>query len=270
MRHLGDRTSAYVDGRLTGRRLARAEAHLRTCPACATNVEAERALAERLRSLGPADAPADLEERIITRPHSRNGPWQRTVRRAADRASLPGWRRRLTVRLGAGAGLVAAGLAGIVLLGSVPQDTAALRAAAAGSVSLRGPVVEMAGNSTEATTRTLRAQGWAVPADLPVDLHIAGATVHTDGGAEVLEVEIAGGAGVATLFQGRGAMEAEMVPEHAEFVQCGDLSTVIVGDTALRARVAALLPAAPVDSSLAGRFDRGVQAVLTYLREVAP
>ncbi|MDX5317965.1 MAG: hypothetical protein LPK38_01190, partial [Actinomycetes bacterium] len=143
------------------------------------------------------------------------------MRRAADRASFPGWRRRLTVRLGAGAGLVAAGLAGIVLLGSVPQDTAALRAAAAGSVSLRGPVVEMAGNSTEATTRTLRAQGWAVPADLPVDLHIAGATVHTDGGAEVLEGEIAGGAGVAPLFQGRGALEAEMVPAHAEGVQCG-------------------------------------------------
>ncbi|NCD20174.1 MAG: hypothetical protein EOL89_09345, partial [Actinobacteria bacterium] len=61
VRHLGDRTSAYVDGRLTGRRLARAEAHLRACPACARNVEAERALAERLRSLGPADAPADLE-----------------------------------------------------------------------------------------------------------------------------------------------------------------------------------------------------------------
>lgn len=272
MRHLGDRTSAYVDGRLTGRRLARAEAHLRACPACASNVEAERALAERLRSLGPADAPADLEARIITRPHSCNGPWERTVRRAADRASFPGWRRRLTVRLGVGAGLVAAGLAGIVLLGSVPEDTAALRLAAAGSASLRGPVqvVEMAGNSTEATTRTLRDQGWAFPADLPVDLHIAGATVHTDGGAEVLEVEIAGGAGVATLFQGRGAMEAEMVPEHAEFVQCGDLSTVIVGDTELRARVAALLPAAPVDSSLTGRFDRGVQAVLTYLREVAP
>lgn len=270
MRHLGDRTSAYVDGRLTGRRLARAEAHLRTCQTCARSVEAERALAERLRSLGPADAPADLEARIITRPPSGNGPWQRTVRRAADRASFPGWRRRLTVRFGAGAGLVAAGLAGFVLLGSVPQDTAALRAAAAGSASLRGPVVEMAGNSTEATARTLRDQGWALPADLPVDLHIAGATVHTDGGAEVLEVEIAGGAGVATLFQGRGAMEAEMVPEHAEFVQCGDLSTVIVGDTELRSRVAALLPAAPVDSSLAGRFDRGVQAVLTYLREVAP
>ncbi|MGM0384863.1 MAG: anti-sigma factor family protein [Actinomycetota bacterium] len=272
MRHLGDRTSAYADGRLTGRRLARAEAHLRVCSSCARQVEAERALAERLRCLGPARSPSGLPERIIASAPAGTGPWRRAVHWATDRASLRGWRRRFTVRLGVGSGLIAAGVAGIVLLGSVPDDPASLRAAAAGGAALRGPVqtVAMVQDSTEATTRTLRDHGWALPADLPADLHITGATIHTEGDTQMLEVEIVGGSGVATVFQGRGSLDATLLPEHAEFVQCGDLSTVVVGDSEVRFRVAALLPAAAVDSSLAGRFDRGVQAILTFLREVAP
>lgn len=273
MNHLGDRTSAYVDGRLTGSQLARAEAHLGVCAACARQVEAERSLAAQLRGLGDAAAPGDLSARILTSaPGCGGAPWERLGRRAADRASLPAWRRRVAARTAAGGGFVVAVAAGIVLLGSAaPAVTApaVLRAAEFDGAALRTTVqVAAARDSTEVAAQALRAEGWALP-DLPADLHISGVTIHREGEVEVLRVEIVGTSGTALLLEVQGSVDGDAPPE-AELVRCGPVTAVVTGDPEVRSRVAGLLPAGDVDSSLTGRFDRGVHAIVSFFSEVAP
>lgn len=270
MRHLGVRTSAYVDGRLTGRSLARAEAHLRVCDQCVRQVAAERALQLRLRGIGDAEPPLDLPARSLrTAPPA--GPRPRGLaHRLTDRAALPGWRRRVAGRVAAGAGLAGLATAGVLLMGGLPAASPDLLRDPTGGAAFRATVQASVSDSTEATVAGLRDHGWALPAELPADLHISAATLHEVEGVELLEVEVVGPAGAVRLLQVHGALDAADLPADAELVQCGGVAAVLTGEPATRARVAALLPAAPVDSSMAGRFDRGVQAIVSLLREVSP
>lgn len=252
MRHLGSRISAYVDGRLAGRDLARAEVHLGSCLECAQRVMAEREVRQYLRGLANAEPPVDLSARILQRPVS--------DRRRQRHARVLDWlacrpRRRGAIVAG---GAVVATFTGIVLLGST--DVAVGPAAASGAGRHR-PV-----DSTEMTAEVLRAEGWILPVAIPADLHIAEAAVHREG--EVLEVEIVGASGSARLREMRGGVDQIELPRDAELVECGGVVAVVTGEENLRTRVAALLPA--VDSSLAGRFDRGVQTIVSYFHEVTP
>lgn len=270
MRHLGARTSAYADGRLTGRQLARADAHLARCDACARQVTAEREVRARLRGLAGAEPPEGLHDRLVLAAPPPGARWE-ALQRAADHVSLRSWRRRVVGRVVAASGVLATALVGVVVLGGAPDvgPPEVLRAAAGDGAAFRatlGPGTD----STEATAAALRAAGWAMPDELPVDLHISAATVHRDGAVEVLEVEIVGITGAATVLQIRGEVDPAALPDGARAVQCGPVAAVVTGEAGVRERVARLLPAAPVDSSVAGRFDRGVTTIVSYLQDVAP
>src|SRR5271170_1936034 len=52
--------SAYLDGAVSGQQMQEIAKHLETCPACAQEFSALRAMQQSLASLGPAKAPADL------------------------------------------------------------------------------------------------------------------------------------------------------------------------------------------------------------------
>src|SRR5271170_3471473 len=52
--------SAYLDGAVCGQQMQEIAKHLETCPACAQEFSALRAMQQSLASLGPAKAPADL------------------------------------------------------------------------------------------------------------------------------------------------------------------------------------------------------------------
>lgn len=270
MRHLGTRTSAYVDGRLTGRQLARAEAHLRQCDACAAQVTAEWQVRARLRSLAVAEPPEHLHARLVMAATA-SGARRLGLRRLGDRVSLPSWRRRVAGRALAATGVAATMLLGVVLLGGSPDvgSSDILRAAGSDGAAFRASLGPGDVDSTELTTEALRAAGWAMP-ELPVDLHISDVTVHREGAAEVLEVEVMGATGAATVLQVHGGLDAGALPEGARLVQCGAVAAVVSGEHTVRDRVAGLLPAAAVDSSVAGRFDRGMTTIVSYLQDVSP
>ncbi|SDQ45225.1 anti-sigma factor family protein [Thermostaphylospora chromogena] len=65
MRHLGERVSALVDGELSHSERERALAHLTFCADCRAEVEAVRALKNRLRSLEGPSVPADLTMSLL-------------------------------------------------------------------------------------------------------------------------------------------------------------------------------------------------------------
>ena len=65
MSHLGDLTSALVDGELTGAGLDRANAHLASCPACQAEAAQMRRLKRELRALGEVDGADALTRRLL-------------------------------------------------------------------------------------------------------------------------------------------------------------------------------------------------------------
>lgn len=65
MRHLGERVSALVDGELSHHERERALAHLTFCADCRAEVEAVRALKNRLRALDDPAMPADLAMSLL-------------------------------------------------------------------------------------------------------------------------------------------------------------------------------------------------------------
>lgn len=277
MRHLGPRTSAYVDGGLTGSRLRRAEAHLRRCPWCAEQVAWERELSLRLRSLERADVPVGLTERIPGPPQP-PGKLRRLGWTVTDRVSLPAWRHRAAVRAVVGGSALVTTLGVVILVGAAQDvtvtDADVMRAGASATVAGAPVVTRLAASGADDSTATaaalLRDAGWVFPADLPPGLHIAGVSLHRDAGREVLEVEVAGGGGSARVLEVRGRVEAGAVPADAVVVQCGEIAVVLAGNTAVRDEIAALLPSHGFDSSPVGRLDRGMQAVVSFFGEVGP
>jgi hypothetical protein len=64
--HLGDRVAALVDGELDHESRDRALAHIATCDACRAEVDAERRLKARIRSLSEPELTADLRLRLLS------------------------------------------------------------------------------------------------------------------------------------------------------------------------------------------------------------
>jgi hypothetical protein len=62
-----ERITGFVDGELDAAAAAEAAAHLEACAACRAQVDEERALRSRLRSLPVPEPPAGLEERVRAR-----------------------------------------------------------------------------------------------------------------------------------------------------------------------------------------------------------
>lgn len=72
--HLGELLSAHLDGELSADETARVEQHLATCPECAAECEATRAVRARLRDAPAVDPPFGFLERLArpkVRPRSR-------------------------------------------------------------------------------------------------------------------------------------------------------------------------------------------------------
>lgn len=65
MNHLGERVSALIDGELRHHERERALAHLTFCADCRAEVEAMRALKNRLRSMDPPGMPMDLTMSLL-------------------------------------------------------------------------------------------------------------------------------------------------------------------------------------------------------------
>jgi len=56
--------SAYLDGAVSGRQMQQIATHMETCPGCAREFAALRAMQQSLATLGPARAPADLSLKL--------------------------------------------------------------------------------------------------------------------------------------------------------------------------------------------------------------
>jgi anti-sigma factor RsiW len=64
--HLGDRLAALVDGELDHESRDRALAHIATCDSCRAEVDAERRLKARIRSLSQPELAPDLNLRLLS------------------------------------------------------------------------------------------------------------------------------------------------------------------------------------------------------------
>lgn len=73
MSHLGDRIAALVDGELDHESRDRALAHIATCDTCRAEVDAERRLKARIRSLSEPELTADLRLRLLSLAASSTG-----------------------------------------------------------------------------------------------------------------------------------------------------------------------------------------------------
>jgi anti-sigma factor (TIGR02949 family) len=100
------RLAEYLDGELPGEPARQMDAHIRLCPSCSHRVELERAFREiYVTPLGPDEAPPDLRERMARLVAELEGPATPAARRPGS--GRPG--RRVAV---------AAGLAGLLLIGA--------------------------------------------------------------------------------------------------------------------------------------------------------
>jgi Putative zinc-finger len=120
MSHLGDLTSALVDGELTGAELDRANAHLAACDACRVEAAQLRMIKRELRALAEVAGAEALTSRLLAMPGPRDplGP----------RALLRGQGRRTRGRRGR-----------YVVLGAVSLVVAGVSAAAFGMGGGSGP-----------------------------------------------------------------------------------------------------------------------------------
>lgn len=240
MRHLGSRASALVDGRLRGRELDRALAHLGRCPQCAALVAQEAELAARLRALSCRVPPAPA----LPAPGAA-GRWE-PLAWSAQR------HRRAATRSAVAAGTLALALGVVALLGANPRTLEAEELVTAGQLD-REPVAF--------SSAVVEPDLWALPTELGEGVSVSRVLVHELGGQEVLEVEIAGMGGTVHLYEVRGAVTAAAASAGLDAVQCGGIGVALHGDEPLRSHVREALPARPLDESLRDRLERGVAAV---------
>jgi hypothetical protein len=97
--------SAYLDGAVTGREMARIAAHLDTCGDCATEFHGWQQMQRALAELGPAQLPADLHSTLR---HALAAERQRETHLTFVRHMALAWQRWLApMALRATAGLAA-------------------------------------------------------------------------------------------------------------------------------------------------------------------
>lgn len=82
MSHLGDLTSALVDGELTGAELDRANAHLAACAACRAETAQMRRLKRELSALAEVCGAEALTRRLLAMPGPRDPLGPRRLQRA--------------------------------------------------------------------------------------------------------------------------------------------------------------------------------------------
>jgi anti-sigma factor RsiW len=107
MSHLGDLTSALVDGELAGAELDRAHAHLAACAACRAEAAQLRRLKRELSALAAVDGAEALTRRLL----SMTGPTDPLAARPLRRiSSRPAGRRRGRYAVWGAVSLVVAGV----------------------------------------------------------------------------------------------------------------------------------------------------------------
>jgi anti-sigma factor RsiW len=100
--------SAYLDGAITGREMARIAAHLDTCGDCATEFHGWQQMQRALADLGPAQLPAELHSTLR---HALAAERQRETHLTPARRISLAWQRWLApMALRATAGLAATAL----------------------------------------------------------------------------------------------------------------------------------------------------------------
>ena len=122
MSHLGELTSALIDGELTGAELDRANAHLAACDACRVEAAQLRTIKRELRALAEVVGAEALTTRLLAMPGPKDPLGPRPLLRAQGRHSRR--RRGRYMVLGAvslvvaGVGAAAFGMGG----GSSPTE----------------------------------------------------------------------------------------------------------------------------------------------------
>lgn len=89
MSHLGELTSALVDGELTGVELDRANAHLAACAACRAEAAQTRLLKRELSALAEVDGAEALTRRLLAMPGRCDPLGPRPLRRMPNARNLP-------------------------------------------------------------------------------------------------------------------------------------------------------------------------------------
>ncbi|UFU03934.1 zf-HC2 domain-containing protein [Ruania suaedae] len=219
MSHLGPLVSPFVDGQLPPARAARLQQHLSDCAPCRAQVEAERACRDTARAARAVQANPDLTERLLalgvvgdtTGVPASAGEVERAVRGT-----------RLRVLSGAVASVGVFVVALFVLGGQqrsvddltamVPQlkEPASLAGGhAVGSVGATEPGREdLSGTVLE----WMSAAGWSTPDRLPAGMRVEHITVidEAEAGAPVLQLDLAGDAGVVHLTEQHGVLDPAM------------------------------------------------------------
>ncbi|MDD9205172.1 hypothetical protein PU560_01675, partial [Georgenia sp. 10Sc9-8] len=243
---------------------------------------------------------ADLTDRLLRVPDQlgrRPGgdrPWQTGP--FADHRS----RRRAVV----GASACAVGLATVVgtlttvgALSERPRDPVQLLAqmevadrAPADPQALRvaPPQVSAPGTAGagEEALGWMRQEGWCAPSAVPDDVHVADLRVVPEGSAQVLALELLGGGHHVRIVEQRGQLAPDMLAqldtvevdgvtahrlpgaEDRLVVQCAETAVMVVASTGLGRQVAGSLPAAPYDTGVLGRVDRGWASVVDWAAEL--
>lgn len=258
MRHLGSRASALIDGQLTGRRLRVAQAHLRRCAECRALVQAEAEIAERLHALGDVGVPVPPMPAVPPRPEPCSR-LRRAARTVQDRTAMPAWRHRMARRAAVAGGL------SVVIVGSVIGVGASREVSLDGAVLLTSPA---AFTTAQPVLPASSADWWIVPDGLPEGFAVAAVAARSVDGRDVVQVDVVGPGGAARPVQVRGVVPAASVPAGAVSVQCGDVGVVVSGDAAVRDAVVARLPAHGLDASPVGRWERGLEALVSFVQEV--
>ncbi len=225
MSHLGPLVSPFVDGQLTPTRAARAQQHLSDCAACRAQVEAERACRDTARSAQAIPAGPDLTERLLALsiPDSTSGRFAGSgeVERAVRST-------RLRVVSGAVASVGVFVVALFVLGGQqrsvddltamVPQlkDPAVLAGSQVSSAVGSSSATGISGPGREQLSGTvldwMAAAGWSAPDRLPTGMRVENVAVidDPDAGAPVLQLDIAGDAGVVHVTEQHGVLDPAM------------------------------------------------------------
>ena len=129
--HLGTRTSALLDGRLSAEETERAWEHVHTCHACRDLVEREGWVKTRLAGLATTAPrrPTGSRARCSVRPgHVRPGD-------AYLAMDVPDHRRRNAGLAAIGGGAVGAAVMGVLALGAAPADAPTINRPAPASIT---------------------------------------------------------------------------------------------------------------------------------------
>lgn len=275
MMHLGSRVTALVDGQLPVEEAEEALAHTVTCADCAELLRRERVSRHALSQACDVQPDDDLTARLLAIGAPGGVDWSP---RPLSRPVLAGIGAAAVIGVAAGVLPLVGALAE---LHSDPHDILAAVQGRVGATPEGLPPGMADGSATAEVVEWLADHGWSVPEALPEGLEVVGVEVFDTDTGEILELELAGATSSVRVLQQHGQLTSStrsaVTPiadgrwrlgggQHV-VVQSGDCVVVItpaLSGTGAGAQIVEVMPAGEYDTSVVGRFGRGVQTVATW------